>query len=108
MLTMLVFLTVTSGVVALIEWNSNHNYYSVVRLHNIHLDAAYKATLDGVSNMSYSDIAEVLVDSRICVELSNELYFNSIHHQLVYGNRHINKLDCVRLLTYLLAGHIPA
>jgi hypothetical protein len=104
MLELILIAAISGVVVGLVNWNSNSNYYGVVRLHNIHLDAAYKTTLDGVSTMSYSDIADVLVSSKVCVELSNELYFNSIALQLAYGNYHINKLGAVRLLTYLLAG----
>ena len=108
MLELILIAAISGIVVFLIDWRGNMNYYGVVELHNIHLDAAYKTTLDGVSTMSYSDIAEVLVNSKICVELSNELYFNSIKLQLEYGNYHINKLGAVRLLTYLLASYAPA
>jgi len=104
MLTMLVFLTVTSGVVALVEWNSNHNYYSVVRLHEIHLERQYNVALDGVSTMEYSDIVDVLCDAKVCVELNNELYFNSIALQLGYGSRSINRLDAVKVLAYQFVG----
>jgi len=104
MITLVCFLAVVSGIVALIDWNSNRNYYSVVRLHQIHLERQYAVALDGVSTMDYSDIVDVLCNAKVCVELNNELYFNSIALQLGYGNRSINRLDAVKVLAYQFVG----
>jgi len=104
MLTVIVFLAVCSGVVWLIDWNSNRNYYSVVRLHEIHVEAAYVATEAGVSSMDWDDIVDVLCKAKICVELNHDLYFNNIDTQKGYGHRCINKLDAVKVLATLLVG----
>jgi len=104
MLTGLIFLAVVSGVVCVIEWNSNKNYYGVVRLHEIHLERQYNVALDGVSTMEYSDIVDVLCNAKVCVELNNEIYFNSITLQKGYGNRSINRLDAVKVLAYQFVG----
>jgi len=103
MLTVLVFLAVTSGVVCLIEWNSNKNYYGVVELHEIALRGRLMISLDRVAHMPYESVVDTLVSNRVCVLLNGEIYFNSISRATSY-NRSINKLDASWLLAYKMGG----
>jgi hypothetical protein len=102
MLTVLVFLAVTSGVVCLIEWNSNRNYYGAVQLHEIAVVARFKTVVDRVAEMPYEQVVDTLVENRVCVLLNGDLYFNSIRRAVSFG--YINKLDATWLLAYKMGG----
>ena len=101
----LVLMAAISGIVVwFIDWRSNQSYDRIVNIHMLGVKVNAEYIRNGIATMDYEDIVDILVAAKQIIVLSNDCYFNSFGLQKAYGDHMINKLDIVKILTYLMGG----